>query len=59
MIRKISGITPSRQISLIYRRKHLKEGILSALENLIISSLPKNLLDLEDESKKIISPKFN
>jgi LysR family transcriptional regulator, hydrogen peroxide-inducible genes activator len=59
MIRKISGITPSRQISLIYRRKHLKERILSALENLIISSLPKNLIDLSDESKKIISPKFN
>ncbi len=58
MIRKITGITPSRQISLIYRRKHLKEGILTALENSIISSLPKNLIDLSDETQKIISPKI-
>jgi LysR family hydrogen peroxide-inducible transcriptional activator len=59
MIRQISGITPSRQISLIYRRKHLKEGILVALENLIILSLPPGLFKQKNEDHKIIRPNIN
>lgn len=58
MVKKIAGTTPSREISLIYKRKHLKEGILSALEKIIISSLPTNIFQIDKEDQKIISPRI-
>lgn len=58
MVKKIAGTTPSREISLIYKRKHLKEGILMALEKIIISSLPSNIFQIDKEDQKIISPKI-
>ncbi len=58
MVKKIAGTKPSREISLIYKRKHLKEGILTALEKIIISSLPSNILQIEKEDQKIISPRI-
>ncbi len=59
MLRQFKEFTPSREISLIYRRKHLKEGILSALKKSIISSLPSTLFDQEKMNRKILSPKIN
>ena len=58
MVKKIAGTILSREISLIYRRKHLKEGINAALEKIIISSLPSSLLQINKEEQKIISPKI-
>lgn len=58
MVRKMAGSMPSREISLIYRRKHLKEGMLNALEKIIIASLPSTIAQLDKEDQKIISPKI-
>jgi LysR family transcriptional regulator, hydrogen peroxide-inducible genes activator len=58
MVKKIAGTILSREISLIYRRKHLKEGVNAALEKIIISSLPSSLLQINKEDQKIISPKI-
>jgi len=59
MVKKIAGSNPSREISLIYRRKHLKERILNALEKIIISSLPSSISQIDKEDSKVISPKIN
>lgn len=58
-IKKFAGKVPSREIGLVYRRKHLKQGILKALKSSILETLPDMLKDSNKKMKKIIDPKIS
>lgn len=45
---------PTREVSLVYRRRHLKEGILEGLKDSIIQSVPKVLFDLRKHEMEIV-----
>jgi LysR family hydrogen peroxide-inducible transcriptional activator len=56
-IKKFAGKAPSRDIGLVYRRKHLKQGIIAALKSSILKSLPHPLKDSEKTDQKILNPR--
>lgn len=45
---------PTREVSLVYRKRHLKEGILEGLADSIIKSVPKVLFDLRENEIEIV-----
>lgn len=45
---------PAREISLVYRRGHLKQGILKALRLTLESSLPKDVIREKSKSFRVI-----
>lgn len=45
---------PTREVSLVYRRKHLKDAILQGLAESVKSSVPKVLFDLRERDMEIV-----
>jgi len=58
-VKKFAGKAPSREIGLVYRRKHLKQGIIKALKSIILESLPPLLKDSDISHQKIINPRIS
>ncbi len=46
---------PTREVSLVYRRRHLKDAILGGLSDSIQAAVPKVLFDLRDRDIEIVS----
>lgn len=53
-VRPFKPPIPTREISLIYRRDHWKLAILSAIEKIIVSHLPKDIRAQPDKVQKIL-----
>ncbi len=53
-VRNIKKPIPSREVSLVHSRSFLKEGIISSLEETIISQIPKALRSLKRKDIEII-----
>jgi len=47
LLRPFKGIQPVREVSLVTNRVHVKTGMIAALRNVIISSVPSELLATE------------
>lgn len=45
---------PTREVSLVYRKKHLKGSILNGLSQCILDSVPKALLDLKEAELEVV-----
>lgn len=58
-IKQFAGKAPSREIGLVYRRKHLKQGIIKALESSILDSLPPILKKSDKSGQKILNPRIS
>ncbi|MDD0854860.1 LysR substrate-binding domain-containing protein [Halobacteriovorax sp. GB3] len=54
MLRKFSGNTPSREVSLVHGRSFLKERIINALVDEIIHSLPDEVRSLKSNKLEIV-----
>jgi len=53
-IRKFKNPIPTREISLVHSRSFLKEKIISALEEVIISELPRRIKSLKRQQLEVI-----
>ncbi len=53
-IRKFKKPVPTREVSLIYSRSFLKETIITALENVILSQLPSRIRSLKRQQVEVI-----
>ncbi len=53
-VRKFKSPVPTREVSLVYSRSFLKENIISALEDSIISHLPKQIRSLKRQNIEVI-----
>jgi len=53
-IRKFKKPAPTREVSLIHSRSFLKESIISALEDVIISELPPRIRSLKRQNIEVI-----
>ena len=53
-LKKFTKPIPTREVSLVHSRSFLKEGIISALEDTIIKTLPKKIRSLKRGDFKII-----
>jgi LysR family hydrogen peroxide-inducible transcriptional activator len=54
LVREFSKPVPTREISLVYSRTFLKERIIDALEQVILSSIPKDLKSLKTADLEIV-----
>ena len=53
-IRKFKKPEPTREVSLVYSRSFLKESIINALEEVILSELPPRLKSLKKSNVEVI-----
>jgi len=54
MVREFYKPAPTREVSLVYGRTFLKEKIIDALEETIVSVLPKGIRSLKDGDLSIV-----
>ncbi len=54
MVREFTNPVPTREVSLVYGRTFLKERIIDALEDVIISVVPKDLKTLKGRELEIV-----
>lgn len=54
-VREFEKPTPTREVSLVYRRDHWKADALGALQDTIKKSLPKSLMHLDPKKQEVLS----
>lgn len=55
MLRPFQSPAPSREVSLVHSRSFLKENIIEAMQNEIISSMPNDILSLKSKKLRVIN----
>lgn len=53
-VRPFEGAPPTREVSIVYNKNYNKQRILSALEEMIIKSVPQEFKELKNQDKQII-----
>ncbi len=54
LVREFTHPVPTREVSLVYSRRCLRERVLTALEEAILAALPKELRDLRSRDVSVI-----